>query len=68
VRNKTGGAMKNTGELWSFLRRVLSQGTDIQKDYSNGKYKSYEHFAIRLDAAARERVEELQALLAQEER
>lgn len=49
----------NSGELWSFLRRVLSQGGDIQLDANAGKYKSHEELSIRLDAAARERADEL---------
>lgn len=44
---------------WSFLRSVLAQGTDIQKDYTAGKYSSYEEFAARLDSAAHERLESL---------
>lgn len=38
-------AMK--GELWSFFRHLISQGGDIQMEYS-----------ARLDGAARERVQE----------
>ena len=51
------------GDLWSFLRSVLEQGVAIQQDYAAGKYESYEHYAIRVDGAARERVEQLRALL-----
>jgi len=46
------------GELWSFLRSVLSQGSAIQMDYDNKKFESYEHYAIHLDGAARDRVDE----------
>lgn len=52
---------KTPGQIWSFLRTVLSQGGDIQLDYQNGKYKCYEEYATRLDGAARERTEELLA-------
>lgn len=55
--------MSDTGELWSFLRRVLEQGGAIQMDYQTGKYESYEHYAARVDDAARERTEELETLL-----
>lgn len=46
------------GELWSFFRKLIDQGTAIQQDYAAGRYKSYEEFSSRLDAAARERVRE----------
>jgi hypothetical protein len=49
--------------LWSFLRDVLSQGAAIQQDYAAGNLPTYEHYAARLDAAAREREEELLAIL-----
>jgi hypothetical protein len=45
----------NDGELWSFLRAVLSQGGDIQLDYQSGKYADYEEYSARLDDAARVR-------------
>ena len=48
------------GELWSFLRQVLSQGQDIHLDYLD---KPYESKSARLDAAARERAEQLEAML-----
>ena len=48
----------NDGHLWSFLRDVLRQGTNIEQDNQNGAYKSYEEFSARLDAAARERVDQ----------
>lgn len=54
------------GELWSFLLKVLSQGGAIRLDYTAGKYPSYEHYAARLDEAARERADELEALLGRE--
>lgn len=50
--------MSREGELWSFFRDMISQGTYIQMDYAAGKYKCYEEFSARLDAAARERVDE----------
>lgn len=59
------GALEH-GELWSFFRRLLSQGGDIQMDYNAGKYRSYEHYAARLDAAARERADEFLQALADE--
>lgn len=46
------------GELWSFIRNCMSQGGDILTDYNEGKYQGYEGYSSRLDAAARERVEE----------
>ena len=52
---------KNPGEIWSFLRSVLSQGGDIEVDYQNGKYKCYEEYSTRLDGAARERTKDLLA-------
>lgn len=48
----------NRGEVWSFMRRVLSQGGDIRLDYQAGKYKGYEEYSARLDAAARERADQ----------
>jgi hypothetical protein len=50
----------NRGELWSFLRNVLSQGTAIQMDAQAGRYKSSEEISIRLDTAARERADEFE--------
>jgi len=50
--------MSREGELWSFFRRLISQGGDIQLDYAAGRYKSYEEYSARVDAAARERVDE----------
>ena len=44
----------NDGELWSFLRAVLSQGGGIWLDH---RKKSYEEYSARLDAAASDRVE-----------
>lgn len=52
------------GELWSFIRSVMSQGASIQQDYMAGKYPSYEYYAARIDAAASERANELEARLA----
>lgn len=43
------------GELWSFFRKLLSQGGDIWLDHQQ---KSYEEYSARLDAAARERADE----------
>lgn len=50
----------NTGELWSFLRSVLSQGGDIWLDH---QALGYEQYSARLDVAARERVQKLLDLL-----
>lgn len=57
-------AVVDEGEAWSWIRRVMSQGADIKVDYDNGKYKCYEEYSARLDAAAAERAKELPALLA----
>ena len=54
-----------SGELWSFLRSVLDQGTAIQQDYQAGKFKCYEEFSAYIDAAARDRADELEVLLKQ---
>lgn len=51
---------RRDGELWSFLRGVLSQGKDIHLDHQNA---GYEEYAARLDIAALERVEQLKKLL-----
>jgi hypothetical protein len=51
------------GELWSWVRSVMSQGADIRCDYDNGAHKTYEHYSMRLDVAAAERAEELWARL-----
>jgi len=52
------------GELWVFLRDVLSQGGHIRDDYHG---KTYEAYASRLDAAARERADQLEQMLAARE-
>jgi len=49
-----------TLSLWSFLRNVLSQGRDIYLDHEG---KGYEEYSARLDAAARERADELERAL-----
>lgn len=51
------------GELWSWVRSVMSQGADIRCDYDQGVHKGYEAYSARLDAAAIERSEELLARL-----
>lgn len=51
------------GDLWSFIRRVMVQGGSQQQDYAAGKYADYEELSARMDAAARERLPELLALL-----
>lgn len=62
ARLATGEAMTE-GELWSWLRSVMSQGADIRTDYDQGVHKGYEAYSARLDAAAAERAEELLARL-----
>lgn len=47
------------GELWSWVRSVMSQGADIRCDYDQGVHKGYEAYSARLDAAAAERAQEL---------
>lgn len=51
------------GELWSWVRSVMSQGADIRCDYDQGTHKTYERYSARLDAAAAERAQELWARL-----
>ena len=51
------------GELWSWVRSVMSQGADIRCDYDHSVHKGYEAYSARLDAAAAERAEELWARL-----
>ena len=55
------------GELWSFVRSVMSHGAVIHQDYMAGKHKTYEHYSARMDAAAAERAEELWARMQPEE-
>ncbi len=50
------------GELWSWVRSVMTQGIDIYTDYLTGKY-GYEGHSARLDAAAAQRQKELTARL-----
>jgi hypothetical protein len=57
---------KRKGEVWSFLRRVLDQGTAIQQDYQSGTFKCYEEFSAHMDEAARKRTDELEQLLGNE--
>jgi hypothetical protein len=49
---------------WSFCRTLLMQGTAIQQDADVGKYPTYEHQSARVDEAARERAEVLDAVVA----
>ena len=49
------------GELWSFIRRLMSQGKDIHLDHVE---RTYEEYSARLDCAALERLSELKALIA----
>ncbi len=46
---------------WSMVRSILMQGAAIQQDYQAGKFATYEHYSARMDAAARERIDELSA-------
>lgn len=48
------------GELWSFIRRCMSQGKDIHLDHAE---RTYEEYSARLDLAALERLPELQAYI-----
>lgn len=48
------------GELWSFLRHVLSQGEAIWQD---NREKCYEEYSAHLDYAARVRKQQLVAIL-----
>jgi len=57
------GEPMTEGELWSFLRSVMSQGADIRCDYEAGRHQGYEAYSARLDAAASERAEQLWARL-----
>lgn len=52
-------------DLWSFIRNVLTQGHAQQMDYDAGKYPGgYEEFCAHFEDAARDRVEELEAIIA----
>jgi hypothetical protein len=51
---------RDANELWSFLRRVMTQGQDIALDY---RERGYEEMSARLDVAASERVDQLLKLL-----
>lgn len=54
-------------ELILFVRSVLAQGASIHQDYMGGvKFPNYESYSKRIDAAARERAEELAAKLENE--
>lgn len=55
-----GAKAIDTGELWSFLRAVLSQGKHIHLDYTS---MDYELYSARLDTAALERVGALLKLI-----
>lgn len=52
-------------DLWGFIRNVLTQGHAQQMDYDAGKYPGgYEEFCAHFEEAARERVTELEAIIA----
>lgn len=53
-------AVPDAGKLWSFLRNVLQQGGAISQDHADA---GYEQHSARLDAAARERAEQLTAMI-----
>ena len=44
---------------WSQVRSILAQGAAIQQDYAAGNHSSYEEYSARLDAAARDREDQL---------
>lgn len=59
---RTPAPSAQVGELdWSTVRSLLTHGASIQQDYVAEKYRDYEEYSARLDAAARERVEEFRA-------
>jgi hypothetical protein len=50
----------NDGEMWTFVRSVLSQGATITQGHLGGlKYPDFEAYNRKLDEVARERAEEL---------
>lgn len=50
----------NDGEMWTFVRSVLSQGAAIAQGHLGGvKYPDFEAYQRKLDEVARERAEEL---------
>lgn len=50
------------GSMWGFMRSVLTQGAAIYQDFAAGNLKDYEEYSARVDAAARERDDELKSL------
>lgn len=63
MNSNTYSTPMTEGELWSWVRSVMSQGADIRCDYDQGVHKGYEAYSARLDAAASERADELLARL-----
>ena len=63
MNSNTYSTPMTEGELWSWVRSVMSQGADIRCDYDQGVHKGYEAYSARLDVAAIERAEELLARL-----
>jgi hypothetical protein len=57
-REKARTKPMDEGELWSWVRSVMSQGGTIHLDH---QHKTYEQYSARLDAAAAERAKELWA-------
>jgi len=55
--------IRNDGQLWGFVRSVMTQAHAQQQDYMNGKHAEYEEFSAWIDRAAIEREKELIKLL-----
>lgn len=53
--------MTSRVSLWSFIRSCMTQGQDIALDY---RKRGYEEMSARLDAAASERADQLEKMLA----
>lgn len=51
------------GQMWSFLRRVLSYGHAQHQDYVAGGFENYEMFSAHVDGRARDFDGELQLAL-----
>lgn len=60
LQQQAHGVVIDEGELWSFLRHVLSQGEAIWQD---NREKCYEDYSAHLDYAARVRKQQLVAIL-----
>jgi hypothetical protein len=53
-------SLPSDGEIWSAIRTLLIQGGAIYQDFKN---KPFEEYSVRLDEAARERIEWLKTRL-----